>query len=80
MGIDRFMSEAGRSPTSRATRWPPCWWEPGPGVRPGPGGRVLRGDDPFDEATMLDEHDDADEEADAPRSDEQTTARTGASA
>ena len=40
---------------------------------------VLAGDDPFDEATMLDEHDDADETA-AARSDEQTPTTAGAPA
>ncbi|MGC5286696.1 cation:dicarboxylate symporter family transporter [Micromonospora sp. DT231] len=82
VGIDRFMSEA-RALTNFAgnavaTVLVGTWT--GEFDRERAVG-VLRGDDPFDEATMLDEHDDdggADEgDADAPRPDEQTSATAG---
>lgn len=80
VGIDRFMSEA-RALTNFAgnavaTVLVGTWT--GEFDRERAVG-VLKGDDPFDEATMLDEHDDADETA-APRSDEQTPATAGAPA
>ncbi|MEU1645320.1 cation:dicarboxylate symporter family transporter [Micromonospora zamorensis] len=80
VGIDRFMSEA-RALTNFAgnavaTVLVGTWT--GEFDRDRAVG-VLRGDDPFDEATMLDEHDDADETA-AARSDEQTPATAGAPA
>ncbi|MFG1894500.1 cation:dicarboxylate symporter family transporter [Micromonospora zamorensis] len=80
VGIDRFMSEA-RALTNFAgnavaTVLVGTWT--GEFDRDRAVG-VLKGDDPFDEATMLDEHDDADETA-AARSDEQTPATAGAPA
>ncbi|MET7817335.1 cation:dicarboxylase symporter family transporter [Micromonospora zamorensis] len=80
VGIDRFMSEA-RALTNFAgnavaTVLVGTWT--GEFDRDRAVG-VLRGDDPFDEATMLDEHDDADETA-AARSDEQTPTTAGAPA
>lgn len=80
VGIDRFMSEA-RALTNFAgnavaTVLVGTWT--GEFDRERAVG-VLKGDDPFDEATMLDEHDDADETA-APRSGEQTPATAGAPA
>ncbi|WP_406084962.1 cation:dicarboxylase symporter family transporter [Micromonospora zamorensis] len=80
VGIDRFMSEA-RALTNFAgnavaTVLVGTWT--GEFDRDRAVG-VLKGDDPFDEATMLDEHDDADETA-AARSDEQTPTTAGAPA
>ncbi|SCG44165.1 cation:dicarboxylate symporter family transporter [Micromonospora zamorensis] len=80
VGIDRFMSEA-RALTNFAgnavaTVLVGTWT--GEFDRDRAVG-VLRGDDPFDEATMLDEHDDADETA-AARSDEEKPATAGAPA
>ncbi|SCE69296.1 aerobic C4-dicarboxylate transport protein [Micromonospora coriariae] len=79
VGIDRFMSEA-RALTNFAgnavaTVLVGTWT--GEFDRDRATG-VLRGDDPFDEATMLDEHDD--EDGSAARSDEQAAAPVGAPA
>ncbi|MCG5472003.1 cation:dicarboxylase symporter family transporter [Micromonospora sp. LAH09] len=79
VGIDRFMSEA-RALTNFAgnavaTVLVGTWT--GEFDRERAVG-VLKGEDPFDEATMLDDHDDADEAA--RRSDEQTPATAGAPA
>ncbi|WP_433651722.1 cation:dicarboxylate symporter family transporter [Micromonospora zamorensis] len=80
VGIDRFMSEA-RALTNFAgnavaTVLVGTWT--GEFDRDRAVG-VLKGDDPFDEATMLDEHDDTDETA-AARSDDQRPATAGAPA
>ncbi|MET7880826.1 cation:dicarboxylase symporter family transporter [Micromonospora profundi] len=80
VGIDRFMSEA-RALTNFAgnavaTVLVGTWT--GEFDRERAAG-VLRGDDPFDEATMLDEHDDEDESA-ARRPDEKATVPAGVSA
>jgi len=79
VGIDRFMSEA-RALTNFAgnavaTVLVGTWT--GEFDRERAAG-VLSGNDPFDEATMLDEHDD--DEAATPRADEKETASVGASA
>ncbi|MDG4780532.1 cation:dicarboxylase symporter family transporter [Micromonospora sp. WMMD961] len=68
VGIDRFMSEA-RALTNFAgnavaTVLVGTWTGEFDRNR---AAEVLRGDDPFDEATMLDEHDDSDEDETAPR-------------
>ncbi|MGC5381715.1 cation:dicarboxylate symporter family transporter [Micromonospora sp. DT68] len=80
VGIDRFMSEA-RALTNFAgnavaTVLVGTWT--GEFDRERAAG-VLRGDDPFDEATMLDEHDDEDESA-ARRPDEKSTVPAGSPA
>ncbi|MET8373107.1 cation:dicarboxylase symporter family transporter [Micromonospora profundi] len=80
VGIDRFMSEA-RALTNFAgnavaTVLVGTWT--GEFDRERAAG-VLRGDDPFDEATMLDEHDDEDESA-AQRPDEKSTVPAGSPA
>ncbi|MFC5926850.1 cation:dicarboxylate symporter family transporter [Micromonospora vulcania] len=80
VGIDRFMSEA-RALTNFAgnavaTVLVGTWTGEFDRDR---AAEVLRGDDPFDESTMLDEHEDSDESA-AQRPDDEKTAPAGVSA